>query len=413
MTNISDNGARKRSRVAVLFGGRSVEHEISVITGLQVIRAIDVVEYEPIPVYIALNGKWYSGKALLEQSFYRRIPQSLNEVDEVVLLPVPNVGGLKVLAKGHSSALQEIEGQIIPIDIYFPAFHGSYGEDGCIQGLFELAEVLYTGSGVLASALSMSKQHCKDVVSRYNVPVLPSLVISKSEVQNNLGKGLTNVRQKILSTSRFEKFPLFVKPCTLGSSIAVAPVSNVSELDAALLQALKYDSQVMIEPCLSKKLEINVAVLDDFSPISSVTEIPIPKAGKELSYEDKYLTGGGKKNGPQAQGMAALTRIIDPPDLSQDIKLLAKNYAISAFAALGCSGVARIDFMLDLNDDKLYFNEINPLPGSLAFYLWAGLNPPILFTELITRIINRAEKAFYEKASLVRDFGFLALAKPS
>jgi D-alanine-D-alanine ligase len=374
---------------------------------------VDVVEYEPIAVYIAPSGRWYLGEALLDQAFYKRLPDSLNEVDEVVLLPVPRTGGLTVLRKARKSRLplEDVENEVIPIDVYFPTFHGSYGEDGCIQGLLELAEVPYTGCGVLASALSMSKQHCKDVVSRYGVPVLPSLVLVREKVQADLGKGFVKAREAILTSEGFRKFPLFVKPCTLGSSIGVARVTNVAELDAALLQAFKYDWQVMVEPCLEKKLEINVSVLDGEEIVASVPEIPISAAGQELTYEDKYLRGGGKKGGGEAQGMAALTRSIDPPDLSDDLKKQARGYAIAAFTALGCSGVARIDFMLDLNNEKLYFNEINPIPGSLSFYLWAGSRPAIFYTDLLTRIIKRAQRTFQEKTTLNRDFGFRALVK--
>jgi len=271
--------------------------------------------------------------------------------------------------------------------------------------------VCYTGSGVLASALSMSKQHCKDVVSCYGVPVLPSLVINKEQVQKALGQELVSVREQILRTPSFENFPLFVKPCTLGSSIAIGRATNKAELDAALFQAFKFDTQVMVEPCLDNKLEINVAVLDDFEPIASVVEIPIPATGKELTYEDKYLTGGGKKSGQEAQGMASLIRVIDPPDLSSEVKASVTQLAITAFKALGCTGAARLDFMLNLNNEKLYFNEINPLPGALSYYLWAGLNPPILFTDLITRIINCAQRAFQQKRSLTRNVGFRALVK--
>jgi D-alanine-D-alanine ligase len=413
MNKASSNGFVKRKRVAILFGGRSVEHEISVITGLQAIKAIDVVEYEPIPVYIAPSGKWYSGSLLTNQSFYKNMPDSLNDVDEVVLLPVPGIGGLTVLkrARKNGQGFQEEEEMIIPIDFYFPCFHGTYGEDGCLQGLLELAEVPYSGCGVLASALSMSKQHCKEVVSCSGVPVLPAIVVRKEKVQSELGKGLRTLREAILKTPNFEKFPLFVKPCTLGSSIGIARVTDVAELDAALLQALKYDAQAMVEPCIDNKLEINVAILDGTEPVASVTEIPVPKAGKELTYEDKYLTGGGKKSGSIAQGMAALTRIIDPPDLSTDIKTSVIDYAKTAFKSLGCSGAARLDFLLDLTNEKVYFNEINPLPGSLSFYLWAGLTPPILFTELITRMITRGERAFQEKTLLTRNVGFRALVK--
>jgi len=419
----------KRTRVAVMFGGRSVEHEISIISALQLIRAIDVVSYEPVPVYIAPSGRWYCGEALLDQTFYKRMPDSLLSVDEVILMPIPNLGGLKILRAAtksdavpsasaasswsNASSASDLSDSpdLIPIDLYFPAFHGTYGEDGCIQGLMEMAEVTYTGSRVLASALSMSKQHCKDIVSKYGVPVLPSQVVYKEDSQKDLGKGLVTMSKRIREAEGFQKFPLFVKPCNLGSSIGVARVTNPQELDAALVQAFKFDTAAMVEPCLDKKLEINVSILDAGEAIASVPEIPVSSSGKELTYEDKYMRGGGSKKGGglESQGMAALTRIIDPPDLAAEMKERARNYAKKAFQALGCSGVARIDFMLDLDTDTLYFNEINPLPGSLSFYLWMGSHPPIFYTDMLSRIIEHAKSQQAERASLSRDIGFKAM----
>ncbi len=401
----------KRTRVAVMFGGRSVEHEISIISALQLIRAIDVVNYEPVPVYIAPTGRWYCGEQLLDQSFYKRMPDSLSSVDEVILMPVPNLGGLQILRAANTTDASSEARTLIPIDLYFPCFHGTYGEDGCIQGLMEMAEVTYTGSRVLASALSMSKQHCKDIVSKYGVPVLPSQVVYKAESQKDLGKGLVAMSKRIREAEGFQKFPLFVKPCNLGSSIGVARVTNAQELDAALVQAFKFDMCAMVEPCLDKKLEINVSVLDAGEPIASVPEIPVSSSGKELTYEDKYMRGGGSKKGGglESQGMAALTRIIDPPDLAVEMKERARDFAKKAFQALGCSGVARIDFMLDLESDTLYFNEINPLPGSLSFYLWMGSHPPVFYTDMLSRIIEHAKSQQTERASLNRDIGFKAM----
>jgi D-alanine-D-alanine ligase len=406
-----------RKKIAVMFGGRSVEHEISIITGLQMIRAIDVVAYEPIPIYVSASGRWYAGPRLLDTEFYRQIPQSFDSVSEVTLLPVPNLGGLTILSRPEivlGERAYEESSSVLPVDVYFPTFHGTYGEDGCMQGLLDMAEVAYTGSGVLASALSMSKQHCKEIVSFHGVPVLPSLVVLKQDAQRDLGKGLVELRSKIIKTDGFTKFPLFVKPCNLGSSIGVARAENAPELDAALLRAFKYDTAVMVEPCLDEKMEINVAVLDDGELIASVTEIPVSSSGKELSYEDKYMRGGSKKGpGLTSQGMAALTRVIDPPDLSPELKDLARQYARKAFQALGCTGVARIDFMLDLATNKLYFNEINPLPGSMSFYLWSESKPPIFYTDLIARIIERARQQHQHRMGLSRDLGFKAMFKSS
>ncbi len=400
--------------MAVLFGGRSVEHEISIISALQLIKALDVVAYRPLPVYVAPDGRWYCGEALESKDFYKKMPASLESVAEVTLLPVPKLGGLTILRplERQSGASARSITDIIPVDIFFVAFHGTYGEDGCVQGLLEMAEVAYTGCGVLASALGMSKYHCKKLVESHGIPVLPAAVVTREQLQANLGANLEAVRSDILCRPELSSFPLFVKPANLGSSIGVAKVSDAAELDAALVQALKFDCQAMIEPCLDNKLEINVSVLDDVQPHASVVEIPVSSSGDELTYEDKYLRGGGsKKTGNFSLGMAGLTRIIDPADLDATIKEKAKDFAVRSFMALGCSGVARIDFMLDLGTGALYFNEINTLPGSLSFYLWMNSKPPVFYTDMLTRIIERAELRQLEKISLSREIGFKALFK--
>jgi len=409
------NGDLKRKTIAVLFGGRSVEHEISIISGLQLIKAMDVVKYSPLPVYIAPSGKWYAGDALLDRQFYKRMPASLKDADEVTLLAQPGTGGLTILRPRLSQNYTTVSApgeNIIPVDVFFVAFHGTFGEDGCIQGLLEMAEVPYTGCGVLSSAVGMSKHHCKKLLESNGVPVLPGILIEREEIEINLGHNLANVRNKILSAKGLEHFPLFVKPCNLGSSIAVAKAKDEAGLDAALLQVFKYDYSAIIEPCLDNKMEINVSVLDDTVPKASVIEIPVSSSGDELTYEDKYMRGGGsKKSAPVSQGMAGLTRVIDPKDMDAALKERAQEYAVRSFKALGCAGVARIDFMLDLSTNILYFNEINTLPGSLAFYLWMNSHPPVLYTDMLTLMIERSETRAHRKSALSREIGFKALFK--
>jgi D-alanine-D-alanine ligase len=405
-----------RQNVAVLFGGRSVEHEISVISGLQIIKAMDVVKYKPIPVYVAPSGKWYSGEALLDRQFYKNMPASFSQVQEITLLPDPTVKGLTVVQnqKSKFSLFPKKEENVIPMDIFFLAFHGSYGEDGCMQGLMELADMPYAGSDVTSSSISMDKQHSKTIVSAAGVPVLPSLVVHKSAAESQLGPDLDALRSKIHAHPGLEKFPLFVKPATLGSSIGVGKASDDSELDAALLEAFQYDTAAIIEPCLTNKLEINVSImehLDGASPIASVVEIPVPAQGGELTYEDKYMRGGSKKTGNEPSGMAGLVRIIDPQDLDVQIRKQVQDYGIKAFTALGSSGLVRIDFMQDLDSGTIYFNEINPLPGSFSFYLWEKNHPPVLFTDLINVMLESAERRHKAKHSVSREIAFRALFK--
>lgn len=403
----------KRKNIAVLFGGRSVEHEISIITALQLIESIDTTVYNPIPVYVATSGHWYTGAGLLDRQFYKGLPGSLENLTEVILLPTPGKGGLTILSKKEKKGIFSFGGKdepdIVPVDVYLPAFHGSYGEDGCIQGLFELADVAYVGCNVVSAAMGMNKYQAKMYLKSHNIPVLPSVIVKKEEIDPQAGGSLTSVKEKIKSVEGLEEFPLFIKPSSLGSSIGLGKASNDQELDAQIIEAFKYDASLMVEPCLDNKLEINVSVLDGTPPVASVVEIPVSEEGEELTYEDKYVRGGGKKSGSVSEGMASLTRVIDPTDLAQETKDLARKHGVEIYNLLGCAGVARIDLMLNLNDNQLYFNEINTLPGSMAFYLWAKSDPCVLYTEMLTTIIERAELRHKTKTGLQREIGFKAL----
>lgn len=394
--------ARKtKTRVAVLFGGRSVEHEISVITALEIIDAMDVVLFEPIPVYIDSRGRWFTGQALRERDLYKKLPSALNQLVEVTLLPIPGVRGLVPRLRSGNWASERDR---IPIDVVIPAFHGQFGEDGCMQGLLELAELAYVGCDVLASSVAMHKYLCKSVLRAHGIPVLPAVVVEKSELRADLD----GVHKRIVGTPGLDRFPLFVKPCNLGSSIGVSRAHNRAELEAALAKVFKYDLEAIVEPCVTELMEINVSVCEDSPTRLSVVEIPVSQTGV-LTYEDKYLRGGGGKKGGGSRGMASLVRVVDPPDLDPSYKEQVQLHARTAFEVLGCAGVVRFDFMVDTSSGELYFNELNPFPGSLAYYLWAKSLPPRLYTETITHMIVRAESRRAQTMSLARDMGFRAL----
>lgn len=388
-----------KPNIAVMFGGRSSEHEISIITALQAISALDTVKYRVIPVYVDLKGKWYTGNALLNQDFYKSLPKGLSQLQQVTLLPDPTLKGLIPISSHGSLSLKNI----IPIDIYFLAFHGQFGEDGSIQGLLEMADAAYTGCDVMSSALAMNKYICKVFLQSHGIPSLPSTVIRRQEAIDDL----KSVQEKILAHKGLEKFPLFIKPCHLGSSIGISIAQDIPSLNAALANVFLYDSEAIIEPCVTKLMEVNVAVLDGNPPIASVIEIPV-SSGQALTYEDKYMRGGSKCS-DASQGMAGLTRIIDPKDLDPVIKQQVIAYALKAFSLLGCSGTGRFDFLIDLENDQLYFNELNPIPGSLAFYLWEKNTPPVLYTTVIDRLLDQAQERKAQRLALQRDVGFKAL----
>lgn len=380
-----------KEKIAVMYGGRSAEHEISIITALQSIRAIDPRKYEAFPIYLALNGKWYTGNNLLEKSFYRQLPQSLSLAQEVTLLPDPCLGGFTCIPSQ----------KIIPVDICLLAFHGQFGEDGCVQGLLELADLPFTGCGISAASLAMNKYLCKKVVQAHGIATLPSILVQKEEAISDLEKVKTQIFQTL-------QFPLFIKPNNLGSSIGIGKASTMDELLSALAQVFQYDDKALIEPCLENILEMNVAILDGNPPLVSLIEVPIASSGP-LSYQDKYLRKESKTSGSQSTGMAALSRLIDPPNLDEGVKVTLRERALKAFKVLGCGGVCRFDFMMDLNKGALYFNEVNSIPGSFSFYLWDKLSPGILFTDLLERLIEKAKEKKSLQRSLNREFGFHAL----
>jgi D-alanine-D-alanine ligase len=387
--------------IAVLFGGCSTEHEISVITALQAISAIDPLRYKIIPVYIDALGKWYTGEALLKRGFYRALPSALSEVRRVALLPDPAIKGLIPVDPSGIFLFDEI----IPVDLYFLSFHGQYGEDGCIQGLLEMAGCAYTGCNVVSSALAMDKYLCKMFLKAHEIPVLPALLIRRDRAM----QGLDGIHDEIASHPDLKNFPLFVKPNHLGSSVGVSIARDRSSLNSALARAFRYDDQVLIEPCITDLLEINISVLDGSPPLASVTEIPIA-SGDLLSYEDKYLSGGSKTTG-RSDGMAGLSRIIDPLDLDPGIKQSVREYALKAFELIGCCGLGRFDFIFDKKTEKLYFNELNPIPGSFTFYLWDKSEPRLLYTEVIDRLVALAEARKARHLSLERTIAFKALAR--
>lgn len=391
-----------KKNIAVLFGGRSCEHEISIITGLQLIEFLDTTKFNPIPVYVARDGHWYTGERLLKREIYKDFENKKNTFNEVVLYPFLGERGLTVIKKCC------IFGEkFIPIDVFFPAFHGEFGEDGCIQGLFELAGVPYTGSQLLASAISMSKNTAKMIASLCDVPVLDSVNVFKEDMLKN---GIESAKKDVLTKL---KYPVFIKPNNLGSSVGVSKAMNDEELFAGLAKVFVRDKEAIVEPFLDNMFEINISILDTKDGlVASAVEIPVPD-GEFLSYEDKYLREGkGKKKGgtpKKSQGMASLTRSIDPQNLSDDIKEKVTEYAKKAFKAFKASGAGRLDFMFNKETGTIYFNEFNPLPGSLSFYLWEKSKPEMLYTEELTKIIERAEELFEIKQGLDKDLGFHAL----
>jgi len=374
--------AKRKTTVAVIFGGRSVEHDVSVVTGNQVMRAFDAERYEVIPVYINRDGRWYTGEPLLDLKNYRDEIVSFKGVESVILSPNTQHHGL--ILNPISKLLQKSE--IKRLDVIFPTVHGSHGEDGTLQGLFELADIPYVGCGVLASAVANDKSLTKDVLRQHNIPVIESITFTRADWQEN--------REEILQRILAEfAFPVFIKPATLGSSIGVGRAENQSILVQSIDLAIHFDRRILVERAIVGGAEINCAVMGNGNAIeASVLEQPV-SWDQFLTYEEKYMRGG--------EGMKSAERIIPAP-ISAELTTRIQQYAIDAFRAIDGRGTARMDFLIHQDTGEIYLNEINTMPGSLAFYLWqeTGLSA----REVVDKLVKLAQDAAADKRGNTYDY---------
>jgi D-alanine-D-alanine ligase len=385
-----------KQRVAVLFGGRSPEHDVSIVTGLQALEAIDSARYEAFPVYVSPQGEWLYGEPLASRNSYLPDPALRQALESVTLdLGAQDRGALLARDSGLFRRPRPI-----PFDVAVLAFHGTKGEDGGMQGLLELANVPYTGMRTLGAALLMDKAATKRMLQSAGIPLLPDVVLARPK------EGLMAPRPEIEAALREAPFPAIVKPNHLGSSIGVAKVDSIEELLAVLPQIFKLDPIAIVEPYISPLAEYNVAV-SAVSGAVRTSAIERPKRVEELlDFKQKYLSGGGKKTqtkqpGQMSQGMLSLTRDLNP-DLPSDMERQIRRCAEQAFLVVGGTGAPRIDFLCNAQTNEIWLNEINPCPGSFGFFLWEAVEPPILFTHLLTGLIEEA-LAQHRRAQLPSD----------
>ncbi len=360
-------------RVALIFGGKSVEHEVSVISGIQALLSMDSEKYDIVPVYLTKNNEMYTGDDIGKIEAYRDIKGLLSRSRRVIM--INENGTVKLISYPLKKFGKNTEQEI---DLVFPVVHGTNVEDGALQGYFKTLGVPFTGCDVTSSAVGMDKFIMKTVLKEADVPVLDAKVYTLSDYED--------IDNLISSIEEAIGYPVIIKPVNLGSSVGIGVAKNKAELTNALDDAFKYASRVLAERAITDLREINCSVLgDENDAVASECEEPL-HSKDILSYEDKYVSnakGGGSK------GMASVSRKIPadiPPAMREEIRTLA----VRAFRALGCCGVSRIDFMIDGSDGKLYFNEINTIPGSLAFYLWEPVG--ISYTELLDRIVDLSLK---------------------
>lgn len=373
--------------VAVFFGGKSLEHDVSILTGLQALNAIDTKKYDAFPVYVARDGVWYYGEELANKRNYN-LSAGLKRRLKKVKLPSGVNFNCKPYLQTEGGFL--CKGKKIYFDVALPAFHGTKGEDGGIQGLFEFSGIPYCGPRTLSASILRNKAFAKNIFQATKVPVLVGTLIKRP----NIGEVIDI--KKILKGYKFE-FPVCVKPCNLGSSVGVSKAKNKKELQTAILDIFRIDNSALVEPFVENLVEYNVAVTKaiDGKTTTSVIERPITE-GEMLDFKNKYLGDGAKKGGakkmgePKSEGMASTVREINPKGLKKKQKDLIIKSAKKVFdTVLGC-GTPRIDFYCNKKTGKIWMNEINTIPGSLAYYLWEASKPKISFTKLLDCLIQEA-----------------------
>ncbi|WP_263786041.1 D-alanine--D-alanine ligase family protein [Salinibacter grassmerensis] len=401
-------------QVGVVLGGVAPEHEVSVITALQAAAALDRDHYTPVPIYVAKDGTWYTGDALLEVESYRNLDALREEALPVALAPTPH-GSLELLEDRGPGALKHLQRPALRrrIDVMLLGLHGGPGENGGVQGLCEAFNVPYTSAGVFGSALGMDKVMSKRVCRQAGIPVVDFVALREGEWAYQEGAALDDCEAAL-------DYPLVVKPARCGSSIGISQVETRAGLDAAIEDAFRYDDKVVVEEAVEALREINCSVLGDgHEATPSVLEEPVPSEDDEvLTFQDKYMredgeatkAGGTKSTESGPEGMAAQDRIV-PANLSDERTEAIQEMAVRIFHQFECAGVVRIDFMIDESTGRLYFNEINTIPGSFSFYLWEPSG--VSFDELVDRLVTIARRRHRDQNGRVQTYDVNLLAEKS
>jgi D-alanine-D-alanine ligase len=390
-------GNLRKLRIGVIFGSRSVEHEVSVITALQAMDAMDPRRYEVMPIFVAKDGRWFTGPDLRRVRAFEDVDGLLARCQRVFLRPEPSGQQLYTEERGPLGTRKM---KAVALDCVLPAIHGTFGEDGTLQGLLELADLPYVGAGVVGSAVGMDKVIMKAAFRAQGLPVVRYVWFTRARLESDREAVLEEIEASL-------RYPMFVKPANLGSSVGITTAQDRASLSQALEVASHYDRRLLVEEAVVGGREINCSVLgDDQQAQASVCEEPV-RWTDLLSYEDKYIQGSKQD---ASGGMASAKRRI-PADIGPERTTEIQRLAVEAFRAVDCAGVARIDFLLDEANGQVYVNEINTVPGSLSFYLWepSGLSFPALIDRLIelarARHRDRRRTTFSYDSKLIQQFG--------
>lgn len=372
-------------KIGIFFGGKSVEHEISIITAMQAIENIDKEKYEIIPIYITKDNRMYCGQYIGNINEYKKIDNLLHISTQITLAKRNNkVVLLKCNKKFYESSIYDY------IDIAFPIVHGTNVEDGTLQGYLNMFDIPYVGCDVLSSAVCMDKYTCKCILKDNNIPVLNSLCFNLKDY---------DTPDKIINdTERNFSYPVIVKPINLGSSIGIEVANNKIELEDAIITAFSYSKRILIEKKIQNLKEINCSVIGDFeNAYFSELEVPI-KTDNILSFNDKYIYGSKKTYTININSNTANSS----SKIDKELKKTIEDLSIKTFKILGCSGIVRIDYIIDQDSNSIYVNEINTIPGSLSFHLWK--NKGISYKNLLEKLINLSLKKHREEKNITYSF---------
>jgi D-alanine-D-alanine ligase len=374
-----------KKTIAVFFGGKSPEHDVSIVSAIaSVIKPLKIIGHNIVPVYIAKSGNWYVGDELADISTYQT-----GRIDEVTAKQKPvRVSfndGLTIVPAGFRA-------KPIKIDIAFPVMHGAYGEDGSLMGLLRMASVPFVGSDMEASAVAMNKVLSKEVAVENGILTPTYVSFLTAEFNTDRKKCIKKVNDDL-------KYPVFVKPPHLGSSIGISKVKDPKDLENALEVAAYYDDVILVEEGIENLIEVTVPIIGNDELTVANVERPIKLTDEFFDFESKYINGG-KKGGKGAGGAQGYSEI--PAKLPSNLYKQSENIARQVYRVVGLTGISRIDLLIDEKAKKVYFNEINPMPGSLYAHNWAKKG--ISNVELVTRLLDLAEEAYEKRESVKATF---------
>ena len=377
-------------KVGVIFGGESVEHEVSIISAIQAMEHMNKEKYDIIPIYISKDRTWYSGKMLMDIDVFKNFDDLKKFAKKVTMVK-----------KDDKFYLQKVNGifrrDITDIDIVFPIVHGNNVEDGSLQGYLDSIGIPYVGSKVLGSALGQDKIVMKQVFKSCNLPIVDYTWFYDFEYNEN--------KEEIIKNIKKLSYPVIVKPATLGSSVGITFVKNENNIYSAIEEAIKYDKKIIVEKAIENLTEVNCSVLGNYmhQDVSALEEVM--SDNNMLTYQDKYIGGSkGKLKGIKgigSKGMASASRVI-PARISENLEKEIKELSKNVFKALNLSGICRIDYLIDKKNNKVYVNEPNTIPGSLSFYLWEPIGKK--YDQLLDDAINIAIKEYKNKLKKTYSF---------